>query len=150
LAVLVSILQKAQSGPPTWIGNADFDAAATELSAVQVKSSLQPVERVELDIAKAFWPAIDLVLDNSHIGNLTALEKLFYLLALCVERKISQMRSVWRLCGKGKRVAIGHALCNVLAFFITGCLHRTKRPLSKASGAGSSAISITATGICQS
>jgi hypothetical protein len=84
------------------------------LRIVQLERSLQAVEGVELDVAKALRPAINLVLHDSHICHLTVLEELFNLLALGVKRKVSQMRSVWRLGGKGKRVAVGHALCNML------------------------------------
>jgi hypothetical protein len=101
------------------------------LGIVELEGSLQAVEGVELHIAKALGPAVDLVLDNSHVRHLAVLKELFNLFALGVKRKVSEMRGVWRLGGKGKGIAIGHALCEKLALSARAFFGVPKEPCPK-------------------
>ena len=62
-------------GDYTWLCDADADISPLELRARQVKGLLQPLDGAELDIAEALWFAVQLVLDNAHVCDVTAAEE---------------------------------------------------------------------------
>lgn len=89
----------------TGLGDADAHIAALELGAGQVERLLQAVERAEFDVAKALGLAIELVLDDAHVGDLAVGEEVVDIALGGVEGEVAQMGRVRGLRGEGELLA---------------------------------------------
>lgn len=69
----------------TGIRDANLDVSASELRHIQVQSLLEPIKRAKLDIAKAFRPPFDFILDYSNTADLTIAEKFFNMFLCSIE-----------------------------------------------------------------
>ncbi|KAH0445592.1 hypothetical protein KCU90_g114, partial [Aureobasidium melanogenum] len=75
----------------TWVGNADADVSALELSLAESKSLLQAVDGTELDIAETLGSAVHLVLNNANAGNLASVEEIADIGLGDFERKVAKV-----------------------------------------------------------
>lgn len=100
----------------TGLGDADAHVAALELGAGQVESLLQAVERAKLDVAEALGLAVELVLDDAHVGDLAVGEEVVDIALGGVEGEVAEMGCVRGLGGErellaGREAAVGCETC---------------------------------------
>ena len=96
-------------GIHTGLRDADADVAALELGAGEVEGLLQTVERAELNVAESLGLAVQLVLDNAHIGNLAVSEEVVDITLGGVEGEVAQVSCVWGLGREGELLASSEA-----------------------------------------
>lgn len=89
----------------TGLSNADADVSALELRAGEVEGLLQAIECAELDVAEALGLAVELVLDDAHVGDLAAGEEVGDVALGRVEGEVAQVGGVRGLRGEGELLA---------------------------------------------
>ncbi len=102
----------------TGLGDADPDISALERRAGQVESLLQAIERAELNIAESLGLAIQLVLNDAHVGDLASAEEVVDVTLGSIEGEVAQVGSVWGLVGErelltGSKAAVGYEALSV-------------------------------------
>lgn len=134
--------------PPglTWVGNADADVSALELSLAESKSLLQAVDGTELDIAETLGSAVHLVLNDANAGNLASVEEIADIGLGDFERKVAKVGSVRGLVGKRKLLTNGVTSGTVCRQRVSPCMNShahvvlpRKPPAEASSPAGAAA-----------
>lgn len=93
----------------TRLRNADSDVSALELAAGEGEGLLQAVYRAELDVSESLGLAVELVLDDAHVGDLAVGEEVVDITLGGVEGEVAQVGCVRGLRGEGQLLACSKA-----------------------------------------
>jgi hypothetical protein len=121
----------------TRLRNADSDVSALELAAGEGEGLLQAVNRAELDVSESLGLAVELVLDDAHVGDLAVAEEVVDITLSGVEGEVAQVGCVRGLRGEGQLLASSKAAlgCGTLLACAQHRTYLTKQERTKAVGA---------------